>query len=98
MEEKLLAYGLSKEIVSTTMVCSPDGGIDFFNIVGGVLQGDILAPYLLIHCLDYILQGPIDLLKEIGFTLKNARSRRYPAETMTNTNYTNDQELLVNTP
>ena len=29
-------------------LCSPDGDTDFFDIVTGVLQGDILAPYLFI--------------------------------------------------
>ena len=28
------------------MLCSPDGDIDFFNIVTGVLQGDTLVSYL----------------------------------------------------
>ena len=33
-------------------VCSPDGDTDYFDIVAGVLQGDTLAPYLFIICLD----------------------------------------------
>ena len=33
-------------------VRSPDGDTDYFDIVAGVLQGDTLAPYLLIICLD----------------------------------------------
>ena len=33
----------------------------------GVLQGDTLAPYLFIICLDYVLKMSIDLLKENGF-------------------------------
>ena len=37
------------------MDCSPDGDTDFFYIVAGVLQGDTLAPYLCILCLDYVL-------------------------------------------
>ena len=36
-------------------VFPPDGDTDYFNIAAGVLQGDTLAPYLLIICLDYLL-------------------------------------------
>ena len=53
-----------------TMVGSPDGGTNFFNIVARVLQWDTLEPYLFIICLNYILQMLIDLLKN-GITLKN---------------------------
>ena len=56
-------------------VRSPDGDTDFLDIVAGVLQGDILPPYLCITCL---LQNLIDLMKENGFTLKKARSKRCP--------------------
>ena len=55
---------------------SPDGDTDIFGIVTGVLQGDTLASYLFIICLDYVLRASIDLIKENGFTLKKARSRR----------------------
>ena len=37
-------------------VRSPDVDTDYFDIVAGVLQGDTLAPYLFIICLDYVLQ------------------------------------------
>ena len=51
--EILLAYGLPQETVnaisllyqdSKSMVRSPDGDTDFFQIVSGVLQGDTFAP------------------------------------------------------
>ena len=61
------------------MVCSL-GDTDF-NIVAGVLQRNILALYLFIICLNYVLWMSIDLIKENGFTLK--RSRQYPIETIT---------------
>ena len=41
-------------------VRSPDGDTEYFNIVAGVLQGDKLAPYLFIICLDYVLRTSID--------------------------------------
>ena len=52
------------------MVCLPDGDTDYIDIVAGVLQGDALAPYMFIICLDYALQKSIDLIKENSFTLK----------------------------
>ena len=70
---------------------------DFFEIVAGVLQGDTLAPYLFIICLNYLLRTSIDLMKESSLTVEKARSRRYPARTITDTDNTNDIALLLNT-
>ena len=83
MEQILLIYRLPKETDAAIMmlyknmkvkVHSPDGDTDYFNIVAGVLQGDTLAPYLLIICLDYVLRTSIDLNNENSF---QERSRRY---------------------
>ena len=41
----------------------PDGDTEYFDIVPGVLQGDTLAPYLFIICLDYVLRTSIDKIK-----------------------------------
>ena len=68
-------------------VGSPDGDIDFFDIVVSVLQGNTLAPYLFIICLDYVLR-----------TLKKARSRQFPTQTIIKRDCTNDILLLANTP
>ena len=57
-------------------VHSPDGDTDYFDIVTGVLQGDTLAPYLFIICLDYMLRTSIDKIKENGFEVTKKRSRR----------------------
>ena len=46
-------------------MCLLYGDKDFFDIVAGLLQGDVLVPYQ-----DYILQTPIDLMKENGFRLE----------------------------
>ena len=40
----------------------------------------------------------IDLFKENDLTLKKPRSRRYPAQTITDADYTDDMALLANTP
>ena len=79
-------------------VLSLDEDTDYFDIVAGVLQGDTLAPYLFIICVDYMLRTSIDKIKENGFKLKNERCRRYPTQTITNTNYADDIALLANTP
>ena len=68
------------------------------DIVAGVLQGDTLAPYLLIICVDYILRTSIDKIKENGFKLTKERSRRYPAKTITDADYADDIALLANAP
>ena len=64
----------------------------------GVLQGDTLAPYLFIICLDYVLRTSIDKIKENGFELTKKRSRRYPATTITDADYADDIAILANTP
>ena len=79
-------------------VHSPDGDTDYFDIVAGALQGDTLAPYLFIICLDYVLRTSIDKIKENGFELTKKRSRRYSAKTITDADYANDIAILTNTP
>ena len=63
-----------------TKVCirSPDGDTDYFDIVAGVLQGDTLAPYLFIICLDYVFRKSIDKIKEnvFGLTKKQKVPRK----------------------
>ena len=71
---------------------------DYFDIVAGVLQGDTLAPYLFIICLDNVLRTSIDKIKENGFKLTKERSRRYAAKTITDADYADDIALLANTP
>ena len=107
MEQILLAYGLPKETVAAIMILyrntkvkvrSPDGDTEYFDIVAGVLQGDTLAPYLFIICLDYVLRTSINKIRENGFELTKRRSKRYPAKTITDADYADDLTLLANTP
>ena len=79
-------------------VRSPDGDTEYFDIVAGVLQGDTLAPYLFIICLDYVLRTSIDKIRENGFELTKRRSKRYPAKTITDADYVDVLALLANTP
>ena len=62
------------------MFRSPDGDTPFFDITTGVLQGDTLAPYLFIICLDYIMRTSIDNNSQYGLTLTERKSSRYPAD------------------
>ena len=106
MEQILLAYGLPKETIAAIMmlysnlkvkVCSPDGDTYYFNIAAGVLQGDTWAPYLFIIHLDYVLWMSTEKMKENGFKLTKERSKRYPAQTITDADYADDIALLANT-
>ena len=106
IEQILPAYDLPKETVAAIMMLyrntkvklrSPDGDTDYFNIVVGVLQGDTLAPYLFIICLDYVLRTSIGKIKENGFKLTKERSRRYPTQTITDADYADDIALMANT-
>ena len=66
MEQILLTYGLPNETVAAMMMLyrnTKDGDTDYFDIVAGVLQGDTLALYLFIICLDYVLRTSIDKIK-----------------------------------
>ena len=106
MEQILVAYDILNETVAAITILyrntkvkvrSPDWDTDYFNIVAEVLQGDTLAPYLLIICLDYVLRTSIDEIKENGFELTKKR-RRYPAKAITDTDYADDLAIMVNTP
>ena len=79
-------------------VWSPDGDTKYFDIVAGVLQGDTLAPYPFIICLDYVLRTSIDKIRENGSKLIKKRGRRYPAKTITDADYADDIPILANTP
>ena len=65
-------------------------------MVAGVLQGDILSPYLFIICLDYMRRTSIDKMKGNSYKLTKERSRRYPAHTITDVDYAGDIALLAN--
>ena len=78
-----------------SMVCSPDGDTDFFDISAGVLQGDTLAPYIFIICLDYVLRKALDMNNELGFTLTKQKSKCYPAMKITDAGYADDLAVLA---
>ena len=104
MEQILKAYGLPKETVAAITILnrntkvkvrSPDGDPEYFDIVAGVLQGDTLAPYLFINCLDYVLRTSIDKIRENGWQRKEAECT--PQKKITDADYADDTALLANT-
>ena len=56
----------------------------------------MLDPYLFIIYLDYVLRTSIDKIRENGFEL--TKKRRYPAKTITDTDYADDIAILAKTP
>ena len=75
----------------------PDEDTDYFDIVAGVLQGGKLAPYLFIICLDYVLRTFIYIMKDNGFKLAKEKSKKYPAQTISDADYVDDIAHLANT-
>ena len=87
MEQILLAYSLPKETVAAITILywntkvkvrSPNGDIEYYDIVAGVLQGDTLTPYLFIICLDYVLRTSIDKIRENSFKLTKKEAEGTP--------------------
>ena len=79
-------------------VRSSDGDTDYFDIVSVVLQGDILALYLFIICIDYVLRTSINLLEENSFKIAKERNRRYYALPIAEVDYADDIGFIANTP
>ena len=66
------------KLLLRNVILSPDGDTDYFDIVADVLQGDTLATYLFIICLDYVLRMSIDEMKDNSFKLaKESRTNNY---------------------
>ena len=102
----LRAYGIPEQLVqsigalynnTTSTVRTADGDTDFFEVLAGVLQGDTLAPYLFVIVLDYVLRTSIDDNSELGFTLQQRLSSRYPAKKITDADFADDLSLLADT-
>ena len=86
----MIAYKNTKSIVRTV-----DGDTDFINISGGVLQGDTLAHFLFIICLDNVLKKALDRNNDLGFILIERRRKRYPAMKITDVDNANDLAILI---
>ena len=73
-------YDLPKENLTAIMMLynnteamdfSPVEDTDVVNTLIWIFPGDMLAPYLLIHCLDDVLRRSTELIK--GFHIKNRK-------------------------
>ena len=103
----LRAYGIPDIIVKAiedtyhstkAKVVTPDGDTEEFDIYGGVLQGDTLAPYLFIIVLDYCLRSAINGREEqLGFTVNPRRSRRIGPLMVTDLDFVDDIALVSDT-
>ena len=78
MESRHGFFEPSKPYTNTTAkIITLDGECVVFEILAGVLQGDPLAPFLLIIVLDYALSIPaLKEHKDLGFTITPRKSRR----------------------
>ena len=103
MRDIFLAYGIPKEVVNAIlyinareMVRSPDRDTIFFKITTGVLQGDNIAPFFFIICLDYVLRKTIDCNIELGLKITERKSTIYPAVNITDADYADDIAITTN--
>ena len=78
------------------MLRSPDGDKPFFKITTGVLQGDTIAPFLFIICLDYVLINSLKDIENIGLIITERKSGRYPATRVTDIEYADDISITTN--
>ena len=94
-------YGIPQTLVNAIQVLYTnsssavmvDGGIsEPFDVTTGVLQGDVLAPFLFIILVDYLLNkasGP-----DSGVVTCPRQSRRYPAKVLNDLDFADDIALL----
>ncbi len=72
-----------------------DGEItNFFDVITGVLQGDVLTPFLFIVVIDWVLRNSD--IDQLGFITKPRRSRRYPEQRLGDLDFADDIGLLGN--
>ena len=71
-----------------------DGGLsDPFDVTTGVLQGDVLAPFLFVVLVDYLLKKVTPQL-DSGVVTHPRRSRRHPAKSLNDMDFADDIALL----
>ena len=95
-------YGIPEAVVNAISVLYTnsksavmvDGGLsDPFDITTGVLQGDVLAPFLFVVLVDYLLKRATSQL-DSGAVTHPRRSRRHPAKSLNDLDFADDIALL----
>ena len=95
-------YGIPEAVVNTISVLYKnsksavmvDGGLsDPFDVTTGVLQGDVLAPFLFVVLVDYLLKKATSQL-DSGVVTHPRRSRRHPAKSLNDLDFADDIALL----
>ena len=82
---------LYKNSKSAVMV---DGGLSNpFDVTAGVLQGNVLAPFLFVVLVDYLLKKATSQLNS-GVVTHPRRSRRHPAKSLNDLDFADDIALL----
>jgi exonuclease III len=101
----LEAYGVPPALVyavcamyehTFASVKTTDGLTARFETTAGVLQGDVLAPFIFILCLDLALRAAIPDDDE-GFQLERCRSSRHPGKRISVMAYADDLVLISST-
>ena len=67
---------------------------DEFEVNTGVLQGDLLAPYLFIVIIDWVMRNAN--VDDLGFTTHKRQSSRFPEKRASDLEYADDIGLLEN--
>ena len=80
---------------TSAFVVTPEGNTDIFQVDTGVLQGNPLASFLFIICLDYTLSTSIFFSN--GLTLKRKGSRRVPPEKLAELAFAEDIAFMKDT-
>ena len=94
-------YGIPETLVNAIKVLytnsssavMADGSISNpFSVTTGVLQGDVLAPFLFIILVDYLLLKSSE--GDSGVVTRPRKSRRYPAKVLNDLDFADDIALL----
>ena len=100
----LKVHGTPEELVTSISIIyedmsvkdiTPDGETETFSILADVLQEDILAPYLFVIVIDYIMRKALTGREEkLGFQLRKRQSRRVPPIIVTDMDFADDIALV----